>query len=859
MKQEKRYFLFVTILLIIFACAGIYIPVYAQTDEESVIYEIDTINDYRSALIQIKNQKQKGAVIILNNDIDNSSNSDKFSGVTGKKITVKSKEGNKFPISLASELNGDITFDNVKASADILYCNGHKTIFTENSELTTSSTVFGGGNKKDVESTYLVMKGISHVNTSDRDFNVVAGCYKASVKDDTYLHISGHLKVGSNYKGHHITGANAHSIYGGDYYNGTTYVGGDVTVIIDIIPDHNEYFPVSGTYHSRIDGNLNLIVKSGYVQEICSQQGLSSVTEIKGDVHLVVGDESYENTDRIVRPGGNWSIYGAGNQFAPIDYNGQLYKVGGDITVDTYENLWAWGEYNNSSDYPPGLYGAYYGDVGGNVTVNVHGSHLRRIYGASESTVNKNIIVNAEDAELDDKEVKDPSIPTENKNGGGIYGAYDSSCNEAVININGGRMYEASMTEAMVENGAAINITGLVNIRGAIFGNRDFYDKDQKMVLNIDDAEAEIPTLLFFSDLNIGKSSDIKLGRAESGDIPFININNLNIKEKAVLVTKDGNTELLGDVDINDADWFSLSQTSIGGNVNGTEGSVYFKIPSIIKGNAAWDETTLKFPAVEKSGYQNYDGADNMNISLTIDGMSSGRAYVLITDKNDEPVPVDPKLKDNYILSEGTKNQASDKEIIYYLTNDKRNQGYYLEPVDDLRKSDPYSNMWQVAKRESYGVLYDVKSSKQEVKLPDKISDLLITDLYDDNNYFMGDTVTALEPPFTILKETDGVWTFKGYEEGSTQVVSQATLKGGKDETDKKLYIHFSAVWDFAENDNSDSGIDQDSQTPADQDKEIIENNGIKTGDKTNIALLVILLVASVSAIALTVVKKHSK
>lgn len=349
-----------------------------KTRSDIKVYSVSNAVEFNRAITDIGSSNGNEFEIILENDLSGVA----FAGVADKHVTLKSTEGNKFSISLATELVGDITVDNVKASAGNLYCSGHKTIFTENSEL-TAGTVFGGGNKKTVASTYLVLNGKAHVNKSNNDFNVAAGSYKASVEGDTYLEISGDFTTGNGENGHHITGTNVHSIDGWDsYYQEKTYVGGNVTIIIDINLDHTSVFPVDGTYHSEIKGNLYMAIKSGYVQEICAQQGPSSVNQIGGDVHIVVGDPAYENTDRIVRPSGNWGIYGTGNQFAPVYYYGQLYKVGGNVRIDTYENLWAWGEYNNSRDYPPELHGAYYGDVGGDVTVNVHGSHLRRVYGA---------------------------------------------------------------------------------------------------------------------------------------------------------------------------------------------------------------------------------------------------------------------------------------------------------------------------------------------------------------------------------------------------------------------------------------------------------------------------------------------
>ena len=78
--------------------------------------------------------------------------------------------------------------------------------------------------------------------------------------------------------------------------------------------------------------------KAGYAHGINSQLGLSGEeTKISGDIHLIIGDESYENTDRYARMSYNWSIYGTGEQMPHSD---ELFLVGGDIQIDAYENLW---------------------------------------------------------------------------------------------------------------------------------------------------------------------------------------------------------------------------------------------------------------------------------------------------------------------------------------------------------------------------------------------------------------------------------------------------------------------------------------------------------------------------------------
>ena len=48
----------------------------------------------------------------------------------------------------------------------------------------------------------------------------------------------------------------------------------------------------------------------------------------------------------------------------------------------------------------PEIYGALRGNVGGNITINAHGSHIQNIFGASDSEVQGSVTVNATDVEL---------------------------------------------------------------------------------------------------------------------------------------------------------------------------------------------------------------------------------------------------------------------------------------------------------------------------------------------------------------------------------------------------------------------------------------------------------------------------
>lgn len=399
------------LLLFLLLFAGVFIAGVALAGGT---WEVDSADALDSALAEIAASGETEATIMLTADLEGTS----FTGISGVQLTLASTPGQCYAIQLGNELQCPIVFDNVDASASELYCNGYPTVFSENSKLTVRGAVFGGGNQKTVQSTSLVIKGESSINNvSKRDFNIVAGSYKGSVTEDTYLELGGTLYT---VNGNHITGANARTKYGGDTYTGDPlYVGGNVTMVIDLNPISTSSPAISGTYSSAIHGDLSLTFKAGYAHGISSQLGLSGEeTKISGDIHLIIGDESYENTDRYARMSYNGSIYGAGEQMPHSD---ELFLVGGDIQIDAYENLWGWGVENETWDYPASLYGAAFSDVTGDVTINVHGSHLRNIVGIKERGVlRSNLTIHTVDVELDDHEYTSAAEPTDPRNYGNI-------------------------------------------------------------------------------------------------------------------------------------------------------------------------------------------------------------------------------------------------------------------------------------------------------------------------------------------------------------------------------------------------------------------------------------------------------
>ena len=237
-------------------------------------------------------------------------------------------------------MTGECTFDNVNVTGYELYCSGYSTIFTEDGEIHLTGTLYGGGYKTTVSSTHVVVAASGYIkpNATNGLHNVIGGSYQGSVEGDTYLEITGNIEMQG---GNHLNpGCVKGDGTSGDAKNSPeVYVGGNATLIYD--NQNAETTPaIEGTYGCEMKGNVTLDIRSGRANEICGTQEFVDKSIIRGDLHIIAGAKEYENTDRTLRLNGNWPIVGAGNRFATAPSAVGNYAVDGNITIDTYENVW---------------------------------------------------------------------------------------------------------------------------------------------------------------------------------------------------------------------------------------------------------------------------------------------------------------------------------------------------------------------------------------------------------------------------------------------------------------------------------------------------------------------------------------
>ena len=96
--------------------------------------------------------------------------------------------------------------------------------------------------------------------------------------------------------------------------------------------------------------------------------------------------------------------------------------------------------------------------------------------------------------------------------------------------------------------------------------------------------------------------------------------------------------------------------------------------------------------------------------------------------------------------------------------NAKSNGLYFKKLADANTKDKADYDMWQVAQKDGYQVLYSFESGTSGKTLPNEVTSLLPKD---SAKYFEGDTVTAIQPEKTEIVVSDGVWKFKGYDADS--------------------------------------------------------------------------------------------
>ena len=674
-------------------------------------YTVSTSDELKTALNAIAAGSENEAVIVLTGDVQAPMAGETYItsfGVDGKHITVRSEgEMKKFSFPGYGILTGDCTFDNVNVTGSRLFCNGYNTSFTEKGQIHLSETLYGGGYKTTVASTHVVIAASGSINPSSYSglHDVIGGSYQGSVKGDTYLEITGDIQMkGGNHVNPGCMNGDGSSGDGRDLP--PVYVGGNATLIYDN-KNSNASPAIEGTYGCEMKGNVTLDIRAGGVLGIVGTEEPVDKSVILGNLHIKAGSPEYENTDRILRLKGNWPIIGAGHSFATMPGAVGNYAIDGNITIDVYENVWGWDRNTKPTTYDlPEIYGALRGNVGGNITINAHGSHVANIYGASDSVVQGGVTINATDVELRS------SLYETEYDEGYIMGLWEkgipSTANGPVtININGGDVGLVMATDQeTVPAGSSINVTGKPNIRIGLRGTQaTSYSRDFP-VANIDGCTATIPFIKMMSQVNVTNHSDVT-AHVMSSDA------GLMVEEDSKLTTDNGQVWIWGNAVINGTWEQKHSQTAnyndifIQGTTEiGADGHLINHGTSNLKENVTNNGVmALLEPALLQANYQANNGElrlptvvynyDDASIPVMIEGLASGTTTVNTVAPEDWTKLKKPKLGDNYIVA--LRDGDAPAQSVFLLGNeDAQREDWFLKRKDDLDDPNNYY-MWQVA------------------------------------------------------------------------------------------------------------------------------------------------------------------
>ena len=388
------------------------------------------------------------------------------------------------------------------------------------------------------------------------------------------------------------------------------------------------------------------------------------------------------------------------------------YAIDGNITIDAYENVWGWDRNTKPTTYDlPEIYGALRGNVGGNITINAHGSHVANIYGASDSVVQKGVTINATDVEL-----RSRSYETKYDEGyiAGLWeGDIPSTANGPVtINIDGGDVGLVMATDQeTVPAGSSINVTGSPKIRTGVVSTSKYDATPENVTVRLTACKAEIPFIQSSTETFVENNSDVKLnGLWLTGD--------LTVQEGSILKTDDLETiELTGNAVVNGT-WEQLfvgdgtdfdakiagtmsvggkgqyvahGSTLVSGNVTSC-GMMALMKPSQFGGEYEGSNAELRLPAIESG--KNYSKG---KIPLEIKGLASGTTTVntVAVAPKDWTKLQRPKLGDNYIVA--LRDGDAPAQSVFLLGNEEALQkDWFFKRKDDLGDPSNYY-MWQVA------------------------------------------------------------------------------------------------------------------------------------------------------------------
>ena len=376
-----------------------------STDELTEAFSEIAVNSSEKATIILTNNvtaEKRTAVTDEEKKLVGGENPEKQSiiGVAGKHIVFTSAEGSHYTLGLSGDyLVGNVTFDDVtwNKSSDI-FANGFLLEFTENFEGGCHDYVYGGSDRRAVDSTHLIFNAGSFGNPNSSYF-IYGGGYAGGMGTATgpSLGLDGEdgmpgwtppeFKAGTgDVKGDvtiEIGGTATLTALVGGSRNGN--VGGDVTITLQAdSADTRTVGWITGAGfanqkgYGHVMGDVTINALSGQTYEIFgtgygtlpSDCEPGDVNSVAGDVTITVGQES-GNVPMYLK-GTGLNLIGCGFEFAG---NAELGNtVCGDVTMILNKTAQL-DDGDSSNTYNQSMYGVYSNStVRGSVTIINNGA-----------------------------------------------------------------------------------------------------------------------------------------------------------------------------------------------------------------------------------------------------------------------------------------------------------------------------------------------------------------------------------------------------------------------------------------------------------------------------------------------------
>lgn len=691
-------------------------------------YEVGTADALTEAFTKIAESGAEEATIVLTADVTatgrkattdaekqlvGGSNPENVSiaGVVGKHITFTSKEDERHTLGLSVEyLVGDVTFDNItwNKSGDI-FANGFLLEFTEDFEGGCHDYVYGGSDRRAVDSAHLIFNAGSFGNPNSSYF-VYGGGYAGGMGTATGPSLGLDDEPGmpgwtppefeagiGDVKGD-ITieiGGTAHltALVGG-CRNGN--VGGDVTITLQAdsaddrtvswltgagFANQKGYGHVMGDVTiNALSGNIYEIFGTGYgtLPEGCEPGDVNSVA---GDVTITVGQESGVP---MYLEGTGCNLIGCGFEFS----SGNLGNtVCGDVKI-TLNKTAKMDDGDSNNTYNQSMYGVYSNStVRGSVTIINNGAEaLFNMYGA----YNGAHILGAERDYALKMIMNDGHLRKYGGSYGSMYVGYSSGQsvqidNDVQLEFNGGYTWGIEAERPNYPTLAKINGNVTVTVRGGtIYGSliggtqNNALAEGHTATLIFDGYKSEkntmIPYARNFDEVKVTNESSViiaaKDGAKQDYTQPFYgdgSVKDLTIDEGATLALAK-NASISGDLTVEGTLALpratgSTTTLTAGGTATGTGTLKPINSTLLSYGLLTWSKPVLNEEYV-------YAKTDNSDMTLELSQTSDN----LFVDR---------------------KNSSADGQDVWFI-NEKQEteQGWYYEVYYEYFDTDTGEQEW---------------------------------------------------------------------------------------------------------------------------------------------------------------------